>query len=48
MFCDHIGISLPIFVDEYSIFDSENAPIYYDNLIALRASDDVILKVTQL
>lgn len=48
MFCDHFGISLPIFVDEYSIFDSENAPIYYDNLIALRASDDVILKVTQL
>lgn len=48
MFCNKFGINLPIFIDEYSIFDSYNAPKIEGNIIALRASDDTILKITEL
>ena len=40
MFCEHEGISLPIFVDEASIYDSEHLPTFDSQTIYLYASDD--------
>ena len=39
MFCEHFGVELPLFVDEYAIFDSEHAPKNEWQQINLCASD---------
>lgn len=39
MFCEYFGVELPLFVDEYAIFDSEHAPNSEWQQINLCASD---------
>lgn len=39
MFCEYFGVELPLFVDEYAIFDSEHAPKSEWQQINLCASD---------
>lgn len=45
MFCKHYGIEMPIFIDEYSVFDSINAPIIDTQHICLIASDSPTLVI---
>lgn len=45
MFCKHFGINLPVFVDEASVFDTQNLPKFNVQTIYLLASDDKTLKV---
>ena len=45
MFCKHFGINLPVFVDEASVFDTQNLPKFNVQTIYLLASDDKNLKV---
>lgn len=40
MFCDHFGVSLPVFIDEASIFSSDNLPKFESQTILMYASDD--------
>lgn len=40
MFCDHFGINLPVFIDEASIFSSDNLPKFESQTILMYASDD--------
>lgn len=40
MFCDHFDINLPVFVDEASIFSSDNLPKFESQTILMYASDD--------
>lgn len=40
MFCDHFGINLPVFVDEASVFSSDNLPKFESQTILMYASDD--------
>lgn len=45
MFCKNFGINLPVFVDEASVFDTQNLPKFNSQTIYLLASDDMTLKV---
>lgn len=45
MFCKHYGIELPIFVDEASVFDSENLPKNDGQIIYLLASDNETITI---
>ena len=45
MFCKNFGINLPVFVDEASVFDTQNLPKFNSQTIYLLASDDKTLKV---
>lgn len=45
MFCKHYGIELPIFVDEASVFDSENLPKDESQIIYLLASDNETITI---
>ncbi len=40
MFCKHFDVSLPVFVDEASIFDTENLPAFEAQTTYLYASDE--------
>lgn len=40
LFCTHYNIDMPVFIDEYAIFDSRNAPKLSCQHICLHASDD--------
>ena len=40
MFCKHYGLSMPVFVDEASIFDSYNIPQFDAQTIYLYASNN--------
>lgn len=45
LFCKHFDISMPVFIDESSIFDSMHLPTLDAQTIYLFASDDKTLKV---
>lgn len=47
MFCEKMDVKMPIFIDEYGLFDSFNAPSPKDNeqMICMYASDSIILNV---
>lgn len=45
MFCKHYSIEMPIFIDEYSVFDSFNAPTIETQHICLIASDSPTLVI---
>lgn len=45
MFCKNFDINLPVFVDEASVFDTQNLPKFNSQTIYLLASDDMTLKV---
>lgn len=46
MFCDHFGINMPVFIDESSVFSSDNIPKFDLQTIMLYASDDKYLTVS--
>lgn len=45
MFCKHYDVALPIFIDEYSVFDSFNVPAIDTQHICLIASDSPTLVI---
>lgn len=45
LFCDHFGIVMPVFIDEVSLFDSENEPHLNTQSIKLFASNDLTLNI---
>ena len=45
MFCKHYDVALPIFIDEYSVFDSFNVPTIDTQHICLIASDSPTLVI---
>lgn len=46
MFCDHFGVSLPVFIDEASIFSSDNVPHFDAQTIMIYASDNKELTIS--
>lgn len=45
LFCDHFGIVMPVFIDEVSLFDSDNEPHLETQSIKLFASNDLTLNI---
>jgi hypothetical protein len=45
LFCTHCDISLPVFIDEASIYDSAHLPKFEAQCVYLYASDDVDLRI---
>lgn len=45
LFCDHFDIVMPVFIDEVSLFDSENEPYLNTQSIKLFASNDLTLNI---
>lgn len=45
LFCTHCDISLPVFIDEASIYDSAHLPKFESQCVYLYASDDVDLRI---
>ena len=45
LFCDHFDIVMPVFIDEVSLFDSENEPHLNTQSIKLFASNDLTLNI---
>ena len=45
LFCNFYGIELPCWIDEYSVFSSNNVPVTIGQQILLCASDDNYLVV---
>lgn len=49
MFCEHFGINMPIFIDEASIFDTKNRPVYDGTQsVYLYASDNETIKAEEM
>lgn len=46
MFCDHFGVSLPVFIDEASIFSKDNLPHFDAQTIIIYASDNKELTIS--